>query len=200
MYQSEWTNKPVLHIFPHWNWTEGQTIDIWAYTNCEEVELFLNGKSVGTKTKQADDLHLMWRLTYEPGTLKAVSRTGGKEILTREIKTAGAPAQVVLEADRTEITADGKDLSFVTVRIVDAENTLAPRADNLVQFEVSGEGKIVGVDNGLQTSHEPFKANYRKAFNGMCLVVIQSTKQSGNITLTARSEGLRESTLVINSE
>ena len=94
LYQSEWTNKPVLHIFPHWNWKEGQTIDVWAYTNCEEVELFLNGKSQGAKKKTGDALHIAWRLTYTPGTLKAIGRTGGKEVLTQEIKTAGAACKM----------------------------------------------------------------------------------------------------------
>jgi beta-galactosidase len=200
MYQSEWTNKPVLHIFPHWNWKEGQVIDVWAYTNCEEVELFLNGASLGTQKKDGDKLHLAWRLTYTPGTLKAIGRTGGKEILTQEIKTAGAPAQIVLEADRNIITADGKDLSFVTIRVLDAQGTLVPYADNLIHFTFSGEGKIAGVDNGLQTSMESFKTNERKAFHGLCLVVIQSNEKSGGITLKATSDNLEESTIMIDSK
>ncbi|MDZ7313440.1 MAG: DUF4982 domain-containing protein [candidate division KSB1 bacterium] len=199
MYQSEWTDKPVLHVFPHWNWKEGQTIDVWAYTNCEEVELFLNGNSQGTKKKIGDDLHVMWRLSFTPGTLKAIGRTGGKEILVKEIKTAGAPVKIALEADRNVIAANGLDLSFVTVKVLDAEGTLVPRADNLIHFEISGEGKIVGVDNGLQTSLEPFKANYRKAFNGLCLAVVQSTEKAGKISLKATSEGLQEAAIVIDS-
>jgi beta-galactosidase len=200
LYQSEWTDKPVLHIFPHWNWKEGQTIDVWAYTNCEEVELFLNGQSIGNKKKNGDELHLQWRLTYAPGTLKAVGRTGGKEILTQEVRTAGAPAKMILEADRTKITADGKDLSFVTVRIVDNRGTLVPHADNLIHFNIEGEGKIIGVDNGSQTSDESFKVNYRKAFNGMCLAVIQSTEKAGKITLKVVSEGLGAQTIVVSSK
>jgi beta-galactosidase len=200
MYQSEWTNKPVLHLFPHWNWEDGQTIDVWAYSNCSEVELFLNGISFGTKKKNADDLHFAWRLTYSPGTLKAVGRTGGKEILTREISTAGVPAKIILEADRITIAADGKDLSFVTVKVLDAQGTLVPHADNLIQFNVSGEGKIVGVDNGLQTSDESFKADKRKAFNGLCLAVIQSTEKAGRIILRATSEGMKEVAIMINSK
>jgi beta-galactosidase len=200
MYQSEWTNKPVLHLFPHWNWKDGQTIDVWAYSNCEEVELFLNEISLGTKKKNADYLHLAWRLTYSPGTLKAIGRTGGKEILTQEIRTAGAPAKIILEADRSVITADGKDLSFVTVKVLDAQGTLVPHADNLIQFNITGEGKIIGVDNGLQTSNESFKADKRKAFNGLCLVVIQSTEKAGRIILRATSEGMQEVTTIINSK
>ncbi len=200
MYQSEWTDKPVLHLFPHWNWKKGDTVDVWAYTNCEEVELFLNGQSLGIKKKVGDALHLMWKVPFTPGTLKAVGRTEGKEILTQEIKTAGAPAKIVLEADRNVISADGKDLSFVTVKVLDEAGALVPNADNLIHFSVSSEGRIVGVDNGLQTSHESFKAHERKTFNGLCLSVIQSTEKAGRITLEATSDGLKESSIVIESK
>jgi len=200
MYQSEWTDKPVLHVFPHWNWKEGQLIDVWAYTNCDEVELFLNGKSMGTKRKTGDDIHLMWRLKFTPGILKAVGRKDGKEILTREIKTADKPYKIFLEADRNVIKADGKDLSFVTVKILDKDGTLVPYADNLVNFEITGEGKIAGVDNGSQTSHEPCKANYRKAFNGLCLAVIQSNGKAGKIKLTAKSENLLPASIEIEAK
>jgi beta-galactosidase len=200
MYQSEWTDKPVLHLFPHWNWKTSDTVDVWAYTNCEEVELFLNGQSLGTKKKVGDALHLMWKVPFSPGTLKAVGRTEGKEILTQEIKTAGAPAKIVLEADRNVISADGKDLSFVTVKVLDEAGTLVPNADNLIHLSVSSGGRIVGVDNGLQTSHESFKAHDRKAFNGLCLSVIQSTEKAGRITLEAKSDGLKESSIVIETK
>ena len=200
MYQSEWTDKPVLHVFPSWNWKEGDTIDVWAYTNCEEVELFLNDKSVGRKKKTGDDLHLMWRLPFTPGTLKAVGYADGKEIITSVQKTAGTPARIVLEADRNNITADGRDLSFITVKVLDKNNILVRYADNLISFEISGEGNIVGVDNGLQTSHESFKMNYRKAFNGMCLVVIQSSEKAGRITLETISEELKGASLEIETK
>jgi beta-galactosidase len=207
MYQSEWTDKPVLHVFPHWNpsrsgrgWSEGDTVDVWAYTNCEEVELFLNDKSLGTRKKSDEDLHLIWRLPFTPGTLKAVGRNGKKEILTRQIKTAGAPVKIVLEADRNVIAADGKDLSFITVKVLDKDGTLVPYAENLIHFNISGEGKIVGVDNGLQTSLEPFKANYRRAFNGMCLVVVQSKEKAGKIYLEASSDGLKSASVEIETK
>jgi len=199
-YQSEWTDKPVLHIFPHWNWDEGQTIDIWAYTSCEEVELFMNDESQGTKKKTVDDLHLMWRLSFKPGVLKAIGRTSGNQILTKEIKTAGSPAKLTLETDRAVIAADGRDLAFVTVKVLDENGTLVPRANNLVNFKIRGEGRIIGVDNGLQTSHELFQANYRKAFNGLCLAVIQSGEKTGQIELKASSEGLEESTIIIKTK
>ncbi|MBN1155317.1 glycoside hydrolase family 2 protein [candidate division KSB1 bacterium] len=199
MYQSEWTDKQVLHIFPNRNWAEGDTIDVWVYTSEEEVELFLNDTSLGAKTKQGDDLHLMWRLAYLPGTLTGIARTNGKEILTKKVMTAGAPAKIVLSADRDVITADGKDLSFITVKVVDEYGTLVPYADNLIHFEIEGEGFIAGVDNGCQTSHEPFRANYRKAFNGLCLVVVQTTETSGSITLTAKSIGIEGASISLKS-
>jgi beta-galactosidase len=198
MYQSEWTNKTVLHIFPHWNWEPGKTVDVWAfYNNADEVELFLNGKSVGVKKKSGDDLHVMWRLKYEPGTLKAISRKNGQVVLTREIRTAGAPAKIELVADRKIIKADGKDLSFITVRILDKDGNLVPNANNLVNFKINGEGFIASVDNGDEVSHDPFKADYRKAFNGLALAIIQSKEKAGNITFTATSAGLQGATVVL---
>jgi beta-galactosidase len=162
--------------------------------------LFLNDQSQGTKKKAGDELHIAWRLSFTPGTLKAVGRTPGKEALIREVKTAGSPAKLVLEPDRTTIVADGRDLSFITVRVCDETGTLVPRADNFVTFEVSGEGRIAGVDNGLQTSHEPFKATFRRAFNGLCLAVIQSSRTAGRITVTAQSVGLEGATAVITTQ
>lgn len=201
MYQSEWTKKPVLHLFPHWNWEAGKEVEVWAYYNqADEVELFLNGKSLGVKRKENDDLHIMWRVNFVPGTLKAVSRKNGKAVLTKEIKTAGEPAKIELVADRKNITADGKDLSFVTVKILDAAGNVVPNADNLVQFKVEGSGFIAGVDNGFQASLEPFKANYRKAFHGLCLAILQSNGKAGTIKLTASSQGLTSTTLSVTTK
>jgi beta-galactosidase len=200
MYQSEWTKKPVLHIFPHWNWKKGDTVDVWAYTNCEEVELLLNGRSLGTQKKAGDELHVAWRVPFVPGVLKAIGRTSGKTILTKEVKTARSPARIMVVADRSIIAADGRDLSFVTVRVVDQGGTMVPTADNLIHFSLAGEGRIAGVDNGLQTSFEPFKADRRKAFNGMCLAVVQSTDKAGRITLRASSDGLKDSTIIIETK
>lgn len=200
MYQSEWTKKNVLHIFPHWNWKEGQTVDIWAYSNSEEVELFLNDKSLGVKKKQGDDLHLMWRVPFTPGTLKAISRTAGKEVLVKEVKTAGVPAKLILTADPSDIKADGNDLSFLTVDVVDANGVIVPNADNLVKFQVEGSGAIVGVDNGDPISHESFKAPQRKAFHGKCLVVVQSGENPGVIKLIASADGLTSNTVEITTK
>ncbi|WP_316795574.1 beta-galactosidase GalB [Pedobacter agri] len=198
MYQSEWTTKPVLHILPHWNWEQSKLVEVWAYyNNADEVELYLNGKSLGKKSKHNDDLHVLWNVNFEPGTLKAVSRKNGKEILVREVKTAGAPVKIELIADRKNIKADGKDLSFVTVRILDAAGNVVPNADNLIDFKVVGNGFIAGVDNGFQASLEPFKANYRKAFHGLCLAILQSTEKNGTIKLTATAAGLASSSITI---
>ncbi|WP_345955031.1 beta-galactosidase GalB [Mucilaginibacter sp. PAMB04168] len=202
MYQAEWTSKPVLHIFPHWNWKPGKTVDVWSYyNNADEVELYLNGKSLGIRKKTGDDLHVMWRVQYQAGTLKAVSRKNGKVVLTRTINTAGAPARIELVADRKQIKADGQDLSFVTVRILDAAGNVVPDATNQVNFNLQGKGFIAGVDNGDPLSHDPFKANYRKAFHGLALAIIQSAgKQAGTITLTATADGLPAAKLILQAK
>lgn len=194
MYQSEWRpDKTVLHLFPHWNWEPGQTIDLWAYyNNADEVELFVNGKSQGVRSKGKDDFHVCWRVTFEPGTVKAVSRKDGKVVAEQEIHTAGEPAQVRLTPDRSSIHADGRDLSFVTVEILDKDGNLCPNADNEVTFDVQGDGFIAGVDNGSPISMERFKANHRKAFYGKCLVVIQNNGQAGDIRVTATADGLEK--------
>jgi len=200
MYQSQWTDKDVLHLFPHWNWEEGQEVDLWAYyNNADEVELFVNGKSQGVKTMPSDKYHVAWRVKYEPGILKVVSRKNGNIVMEKEIHTAGEPAQIRLTADRSEIHADGTDLSFVTVEIVDEKGNLCPNADNLVNFEVNGPAFIAGVDNGSPISHESFKAPYRKAFYGKCLVVLQNNGSKGDIELKAVSDNLKSTTIMINA-
>ncbi|SKC42799.1 beta-galactosidase GalB [Ohtaekwangia koreensis] len=201
MYQSEWTDKSVLHVFPHWNWTTGKVVDIWVYYNhADEVELFLNDKSLGVKRKTGDDLHVQWRVPFEPGVLKAISRKNGAEVLHKEIRTASKASRIVLEADRTNILATGKDLSFITVKIVDDQGNIVPDADNLVKFQVKGDGYIAGVDNGDPVSHASFKSNERKAFHGLALVVLQGAKNKGKINLTATGQGLKENSITINVE
>ncbi len=202
LYQSEWNpGKEVLHLFPHWNWTPGQDIDMWAYyNNADEVELFVNGKSQGIRTKGKDDFHVMWRVKYEPGVVRAVSRRNGKTVLEREIRTAGEPVQIRLTADRSEIKSDGKDLIFISVEILDKDGNLCPNADNQVMFDVQGAGFIAGVDNGSPISMEPFKADRRKAFYGKCLVVIQNNSQSGGIKLTATADGLKSAVMAASSK
>ncbi|HYK44107.1 MAG TPA: glycoside hydrolase family 2 TIM barrel-domain containing protein, partial [Parafilimonas sp.] len=201
MYKAEWTDEPVLHIFPHWNWKSGDTIDVWAYYNhADAVELFLNGKSLGVKKKQGDDLHVMWRVPYDPGTLKAVSTNNGKKVLTQEIKTAGAAVKIVLTADRNKITADGSDLSFVTVSITDKDGNPVPDASNLIHYSISGEGFIAGLDNGSETDLASFKGHDHKTFNGLGLAVIQSNGTKGKINLTATADGLQAASVEIKAE
>ena len=201
MYQSEWTNQDVLHIFPHWNWQKGETVDVWAYyNNADEVELYLNGISLGKRSKQADDLHVMWRVNYEAGTLKAVSRKDGKEVLTKEIRTAGTPVEARLVADRNSIKADGKDLSFVTVELLDKEGNPCPLADRLVKFTVDGEGFIAGTDNGNQNDHNSLKKPERNLFFGKCMAIVQSNGKVGKIILNANVEGLPLQKIEITSK
>lgn len=198
LYQSEWTDNDVLHIFPHWNWTPGKMTDVWAYTNCDEVELFLNGRSLGVKQKSGDILHLVWKVPFEAGTLLGVGKKAGKEILRQEIKTSGAPAKIILSPDRSNIAADGSDLSFIRVTIVDSNNIPVPYADNLVNFKIAGSGSVAGVDNGNQVSMESFKSDSRKAFHGMCLVVLRAGTKAGEVKLIASSEGLESAQAVVN--
>ncbi|MDR1526798.1 MAG: DUF4982 domain-containing protein [Dysgonamonadaceae bacterium] len=200
MYQSEWTSKDVLHVFPHWNWQAGEPIDILAYyNNADEVELFLNDKSLGIKKKENDDLHVFWRIPFEPGTIKAVSRKAGKEILIREMKTAGEPVSIRLTADRNEIKATGKDLSYITVEVLDKEECIVPIANNFIRFSVEGSGVIVGTDNGDPTDSNSLKKPERNLFNGKCIVVVQGTKSPGDIQITASSGGLRNGILVVRN-
>jgi beta-galactosidase len=201
MYQSEATSTPVLHVLPHWNWNNGDTVDVVAYyNNADEVELFLNGRSLGTRKKNNDTFHVKWRVPYTAGTLKAVSRKAGKTVMVKQIQTAGAPAKIILSADRNKIKADGDDLSFVTATIVDANGVIVPRADNLVQFSIKGAGFVRATDNGNPVSHESFQSPSRKALNGLALAVVQSNGSKGNIVLTATSEGMPAASVVIESK
>lgn len=222
-YQSQWTDKPVLHLFPHWNWAgrEGQFIPVTCYTNCDTVELFLNGRSVGLKgyafprkgmeerygnypararvPRTTADLHLSWDVPYEPGTLKAVGVKDGKPVATVEIHTTGAPAAVELSVDRERMAADRRDVAHVVVRIVDAAGKMVPDAANAVTFELQGTAKIIGVDNGDPRSHHDYKGNSVPAFNGLCLALLQSTAQPGGTKITATSPGLKPAAATVVS-
>lgn len=199
MYQSEWTDTPVLHLFPHWNWKEeGQKVDVWAYYNqADEVELFLNGKSLGAQSKTDSTFHVNWRVPFTSGTLKAVSRRDGKEVLTKEIHTAGEAARIALIPDRAIIQADGSDLSFVTVEIQDKDGNLVPAANQLLRFSVEGNGFISGTDNGDQNDPVSLKKPERHAFYGKAMVVVQNNGKKGNITLKAATEGLPDATVTL---
>lgn len=185
MYQSEWTNRPVLHLFPHWNWLDGEQIDMWCYYNqADEVELYINGKSQGVRRKaESHQYHVMWRVTFEPGEVKVVARKDGKEVRQQTIHTAGQPHHLQLSIDY-----QGKNTTFVKVEVVDENGNRCPWAENQVFFDT--DATIIGVDNGNQTSLERFKDNKRKAFFGRCFVVLD-----GHGTLKAKSYGLPTATI-----
>jgi beta-galactosidase len=193
MYQAEWRkDETVLHLFPHWNWTQGQTVDMWAYyNNADEVELFVNGVSQGVSCKTDSCLHAFWRVTYQPGEVKAVSRKNGFEVAEYTIRTAGEPAAIRLTPDRKRIAADGTDLSYVTVEVVDKDGNLCPWAENDITFSVTGAGRNVGVDNGSPTSLERFKSDSRNAFYGKALLIVQSDGEKGSIAVRATSPDLK---------
>lgn len=200
-YKAAWTNKPVVHIFPHWNWPGkvGDSIKVHCYTNCQEVGLFLNGKSIGKQI--AVPFHqLIWTLVYEPGKLEAWGYKGGKVVTKDIVETTTAPSQVALNSDCNTLKADGCDVAVIRVAIKDAKGRVVPTADNLVKFSIEGPGKIIGTGNGNPSSHEPDKASQRKAFNGYCLVIVQSERQIGEIRLKASSDSLKSDEVDIKVE
>lgn len=199
-YQSEWTSQTVLHLFPHWNWLRGQDVDLWCYyNNADEVELFINGKSQGVRRKADDHQYrVQWRVKFEPGTAKVVSRKNGKIVATQINYTAGAPDHIRLTPDRKEMSADGKSLTFVTIEILDKDGHLCPNAMNQIFFSTEGNVRIEGVDNGAQWSLERYKDNKRRALYGKCLVVLRSGKSPGKATLTARGVDLKDAKITID--
>lgn len=193
-YQSWWTDKDVLHISPHWNWRDrrGKPIDVWVNSNADNVELFLNGKSLG-KQDMPRNSHLQWTVNYEPGTLEAVAYKKGKKLTTR-VETTGQPVEVVLTPYKTTMLADGADAAVINISVVDKEGREVPDADNMIRFSISGAGKIIGVGNGDPSSHEPDKcaegAWQRSLFNGKCQVIVQSDHTPGAIKFEAKASGL----------
>ena len=200
-YQSWWTAKPVLHLFPHWNWPgmEGKEIAVWVYSNLDKVELFLNGQSLGAKDMKKDS-HLAWNVKYAPGTIEARGFKDGKLVMTAKRETTGAAAKLVMTADRSEISADGEDVAMFAVEVQDAQGRVVPITDNEVTFKVSGSGKLIGVGNGDPTDQESDKGTSRKAFCGYCMAIVQATKTAGNITVEATSPGLASATVTITAQ
>ena len=190
-YQSWWTSKPVLHLFPHWNWAgyEGKVIAVWVHSNMDKVELFLNGQSLGAKEMKKDS-HLAWNVRYAPGTIEAKGYKDGKLAMTTKRETTGSPSKLVLRANRTEIDADGEDVAMFAVEVQDAQGRLVPITENAITFNVAGQGKLVGTGNGDPTNQEPDKGGSRKAFGGLCMALVQSAKSGGSITVEATSPGL----------
>ncbi len=220
LYQSQWTSKPMIHLLPHWNWEDhaGETIPVYCYTNCQEAELFLNGKSLGKRTKGIDttpvkvdcynwpggDLEstyrLRWDVEFERGVLEVVGYINGEESQRAKKVTAGSPAKLLLQPDRERIAADGNDLSFVTVSVLDANGIFCPKASNQIEFDISGDGNLEAVGNGNAATTEPFQADSRRAFSGMCMAIVRSSNQSGSIKLTAKAEGLESATVEIETQ
>jgi len=200
-YRAWWGAEPVLHLFPHWNWPgkEGQEIDVWVHSNLERVELFLNGTRIGAQDVRRDT-HLAWKVPYAPGTLEARGSRGGQVVLTARRETTGAPARLLLVPDRTTISADREDAVVVEVRVVDAAGRLVPVADDEVTFQVSGPGKVIGVGNGDPSSHEADKGTVRRAFNGLCMAIVQATKDPGALHVTATAPGVAGGEAVVTCQ
>ncbi len=216
LYQSRWQDRPMVHLLPHWTWPgfEGKAVPVWCYSNADAVELFLNGKSLGEKRMsdarprkyvvnpakgekagpveiETGWFHQEWDVPYQPGELKAVAKRDGKVVATDIVATAGKPAQLALEVDRRRIQGDGQDLAYVTVKVLDAEGRLCPEADDLVQFEASGPGGVIGVGNGNPVDHDDFQGSRRRAFHGLCLAVLRAGKAPGALRLTAHAGDLK---------
>jgi beta-galactosidase len=185
-YKAWWGKEPSLHLFPHWNWEgrEGDEIPAWVYSNLEEVELFANGKSMGSQ-KVPHLGHVEWKVRYEPGSIEARASRDGKVVLTEKRETTGAPAQIRLTADRIEINADGEDLAIIKVEALDKEGRLVPTAMSPIDFHITGEGRLIGVGNGDPNCQESDKEPRRSLFNGLAQVILQSTKQAGEIQFEA---------------
>jgi beta-galactosidase len=198
-YQSWWGDKPMIHLAPHWNWAHrpGADIEVRCYSNCDRVELFLNGKGQGAKDMPANS-HLEWKVKWEPGTLSAKGTKAGQEV-SAQVETAGLPAAIKLSPDRAKINADGEDVSLITVSVVDAQGRVVPTAGDDVTFAVSPNARVLGVGNGDPSDLGPDKAAHRRAFNGLCLALVQSTREAGAIKLTATAPDLSPATVTIEA-
>ena len=198
--QAWWSGRDVLHLLPHWNWAvrDKQPIAVRAYTNFDEVELFLNGQSQGRKPVPRGG-HVEWPVIYAAGVLRADGYRGGQLVKTAKVETTGPSAALALTPDRATVRADGEDCAIVTVAALDTQGRPVPTAMDHVEFEISGPGKIIGVGNGDPSSHESDKGSRRSLFNGYAQVIVQTAKSAGPITLTARSPGLRPATLTLTA-
>jgi len=228
---SQWTEKPMVHLFPHWNWPgyEGKDIEVWCYSNCDSIELFLNDRSLGFRKRPSEPAawspqpqatvapeqaevaaeHLAWRVPYQPGTLRAVGRRNGSIVCEKEIHTAGAAARIRLsplttglidESSISPLIADGRDVAVLKAEILDQNGRLVPHADNLVHFHVDGAEKIIGVGNGDMASHEANQVSFRKAYNGLCAVIVHTTKTAAAFSVLATSPGLISDRINLTSQ
>jgi beta-galactosidase len=189
-YKAWWGKEPVLHLFPHWNFEgrEGEEIPIWMHTNLDQVELLVNGKSLGSQ-KVPRLGHVEWKVNYEPGVIEARGSKNGKVVLTEKRETTGAAVAIRLTADRMEINADGQDVSMVTVEALDKEGRAVPTASNLIGFKVAGEGALLGAGNGDPNCQESDKEPKRSLFNGLAQLIVQSSRHAGEIHIEAVKEG-----------
>jgi beta-galactosidase len=200
-YRAWWGKAPSLHLFPHWNFEgrEGDTISVWVYSNVDDVELFVNGKSQGSQ-KVPHLGHVEWKVRYEPGVIEARGSKDGKVVLTEKRETTGPAAAIRLTADRTEINADGEDVVLLTVDVLDKNGNPVPTADNQISFKVSGEGTLIGVGNGDPNCQESDKEPKRSLFNGLAQVILQSTKQPGGIHIEAVAAKLTPAKISITTK
>lgn len=219
-YQSQWTTKPMIHLAPHWNWSgkDGKVIQVMAYTNCDSVELFLNGKSFGIKALEfprqgnsgawnrysrplvgitTGDLHLIWDVPYQAGELKAVGRKGGKIVVEEKRVTTGSSAAIRLSVDRAIIKAQPGDVAHVKAEIIDENGNVVPDANNTIRLTIEGAGQLIGFDNGNPVDHTSMKSKERKAFNGLALAIIQPGTKTGTIKVHAASSGIKEASIEI---
>lgn len=198
-YRAWWHDAPSLHLFPHWNWAgrEGQNVSVWCHTNCDSVELFLNGVSQGVRSVPRNG-HAEWSVPYASGVIEARGYRGGQLALTDRRETTGTPAKILVSADRTVLSADGEDIAVLRVAIADAQGRVVPTAGNRVAFDIAGPGRIIGVGNGDPASLESDVEPVRSAFNGLCAAIVQTTKTFGAITLTARADGLIAGTISLD--
>ena len=199
-YKSRWTTSPVVHVLPHWNWTAGTTVTVYVYNNCDSVELFLNSTSQGAKTMSGGALRLEWSVPWASGTLRADCTRGGTVVASDQVKTANTVSRVVLSADRSTITANGRDLAFITGDLQDANGIFVPNGANSVSFSVSGPGQLVGVDNGDPTDTTSYKGTSRKAFSGKVLAIVRSTGAVGSIVVSATSPGLTAGSVTVPAQ
>ena len=200
-YQSWWTTRPVLHVFPHWNWPglEGQDIVVWVHSNMDRVELFHNGRSLGAQDVQRDQ-HLEWTVKYEPGTIEARGFKEGKLALTARRETTGPATSLAMRTDRQEISADGEDVVVCFVEVRDAQGRVVPITDQPVRFVVTGPGEVIGVGNGDPTSHESDVGTTRRAFSGCCMAIVRSRQTAGSLRIDATSPGLAPATAIVTAK
>lgn len=191
-YQSQWRGEPMVHILPHWTWPglEGRCIPVIAYSNCDQVELFLEGVSLGVQARDDEAMQLRWDVPYQPGTLKAVGYRDGLEVATCVHESAAAPAAIRVACDESAIRADCTGVAHLTITIVDAQGRFVPHANQEVTVEVEGPATLIGLENGDPIDSTNYALNHRKAFNGMLLALVQAGGEAGTLTLTARAEGL----------